>query len=247
MLKRLILACLPLIAAPVMAVTSSYDASGNTLPGSNFTRFDASNLISTFPSVPGFTNPYFGTGFTPNPDQSVTGGVYDSGLTNSSKYTFWYDTAQTLDENQTIKIDARLKVISSTTAANRAGVALALTSNQNNYTELYFTPLEIFLNGAGRVTTGSFAIDTTAAFHDYELQIQGTSVSVLVDGVPEITGTSFNASTVSAPTLANWAVFGDITSDAAGEYRIQSFSESVVPEPAMIGTIFGIGILIRRW
>lgn len=223
MFKRLILVCLPLIAAPVMADTSSYDASSNTLPAApSFTRFDASNPFSTTSTILGFPNPYFGSGFTPSPDQSVTGGIYDSGVTSVSKYTFWYNNSLTLDENQTIEVDARLKVLSSSTATNRAGVALALTSNQNNYTELYLTPTQIFLNGAGRVSTGSFAIDTSA-FHDYELRVHGTSVTVLVDGTPEITGTSFNASTVSAPTLANWATLGDITSDASGEYQMQNF------------------------
>ena len=249
MFKRLIAVCLPLVAAPAMAVTSSYDASGNVLPAAPFTRFDASNLGSTSPvlPLPGFpANPYFGTGFTPtSPAQSVTGGIYDSGLTDSSKYTFWYNNSLTLDENQTIELDARLKVVSSTTATNRAGVALAMTSNQNNYTELYFTPTQIFLNGAGRVTTGSFAVDTSV-FHDYELKVQGTNVSVLVDGVTEITGSSFDASTVSAPTLANWATLGDITSDAGGEYQIQNFSVSVVPEPCTIGVVIAGGMLLTR-
>jgi hypothetical protein len=246
MFKRLILICLPLIASPVLAVSSSYDASGNTLPAAPFTRYDASNPISLLPSILGIPNPYFGTGFTPtSPAQSVTGGVYDSGLTDSSKYTFWYNNSLTLDENQTIDVDARLKVLSSSIATNRAGVALALTSNQNNYTELYLTPTQIFLNGAGRVSTGSFAVDTSV-FHDYELRVHGTSVTVLVDGTPEITGTSFDASTVNAPTLANWATLGDITSDANGEYLMQNFSVSVVPEPGIMGLLFGVALFFRR-
>jgi hypothetical protein len=201
-------------------------------------RYDAAHFASTFP-----LSPYFGTGFTPSPDHSVAGGIYDSVLTDSAKYTFWYNDSLVLDETQTIEVSARLKVLSSTSTATRAGVALALTSDQNNYTELYLTTAGIFLNGVGRVPIGNFAIDTTAAFHDYLLRVTGTSVDVLVDGISQITGTSFDASTVAAPTLPNWAVLGDITSNAAGQYQMESFSVSVVPEPAGIA-VFGIGILV---
>jgi hypothetical protein len=245
MLKHRIIVCaFSLLAAPLIATATAtaadtYDASTNALPASPFTRFDAQNFFSTFS-----LSPYFGDGYTPNPDQSVSGGIYDSGLTDSSKYTFWYDPSSTpLDESQNIVLSTNLKVISSTTATNRAGVAMALTDKDDDYSELYFTPTSIFLNGPGRVEASSFSMDTTT-FHTYQMTVHGSTVTVSVDGTPELTGQTFTTS--GAPVLPSWATLGDITSDAAGEYQMKNFSVSVVPEPVALSLAAPLVMLLRR-
>ena len=235
-----------LVSAASITITdaaraATYDAGTDALPASPFVRYDAQHPISSIPEFsPGVPNPYYNTGYTPSPDHSVSGGVYHSGLSDTRKYTFWYDPSQTLDSNQTIELRARMRITSSTSSSNdRAGVALALTDDQNRYTEMYLGTDEIFLNGVGRTRVGTFAIDADGGFHDYVLRVQGTDVTVLVDGVPRLTGSTFDANTVNAPTLENWAVFGDITGSASGGYELQSFSSVVVPEPGA-----GIAILL---
>jgi hypothetical protein len=220
---------------------SAYSAALNTLPGAPFQRFDASHPAST-----SMLSPYFGQGFTPSPDHSVTGGVYSSGQTDQAKYTFWFDSSQTLNAATGVDITARLKVTaSSSVSINRAGVAIGMTDNANNYTEVYLGTSEIFINGAGRTRSATFAMDTASAFHDYLVHVQGTSVSVFVDGVLRLSGNSFFASVGSAPTLPNWAALGDITSSAAGTYQMQSF-EVAVPEPVGLGLIGVVGLLSLR-
>jgi hypothetical protein len=232
-------AALMLSAAP--AVASTYSAAGNTLPGAPFERFDAGHFFSTFA-----LSPYFGKGFTPSPDQSVASGIYSSGLTDQAKYTFWFDSSQTLNAANGIDVTARMKVTSSSSVStDRAGVAIGLTDSANNYTEIYLGMSEIFINGAGRVRSATYTMDTTDAFHDYFVHVQGTSVSVFVDGVQRLTGSSFFASTGTAPTLANWAALGDITSSAAGAYQVQSFAIAV-PEPATMGVLVVAGLLCAR-
>ncbi len=245
MLKRWIIVCtlgllMPSLSAPLHAATDTYDASTNALPSGDFSRFDAQNIGSIIP-----ISPFFGEGFTPNPDQSVSGGIYDSGLTDTSHYTFWYDPDLTLDESQTITLATNLKVISSTTATNRAGVAMALTDKDNDYGELYLTPTSIFLNGPGRVEGASFAMNTTSAFHTYQMTVHGSNITVSVDGTPELTGQTFTTS--GAPTLANWATLGDITSDAAGEYQLKNFSVGVAaPEPVALSLAAPLALLLWR-
>jgi MYXO-CTERM domain-containing protein len=233
-----LIAALMVSVAPARA--SVYSAAGNTLPGAPFERFDAGHFFSTFP-----LSPYFGQGYTPAPDHSVAGGIYSSGQTDQAKYTFWFDASQTLNSTTGVDIIARLKVTSSTSTTDRAGVAIGMTDSTNNYTEVYLGTGEIFINGTGRVRSAAFTMNTTDDFHDYLVHVQGTSVSVFVDGVQRLAGNSFFASVGTAPTLPNWAALGDITSSAAGAYQVQSFAITV-PEPAALGVLGVVGLALAR-
>lgn len=236
------LAVFGVLATAVAAATASivtYDASGNTLPAAPaFTRFDADHFASSF-----FLSPYYGTGF--NAPQSVSGGVYSTGPTSQSQYTFWYSDAQVLDHTQTVEVRARLRLVSQTSAnpSDRAGLALGLTDDQNLYQEMYVNAGEVFINKAGRVRDVAYALDATV-WHDYVLRLQGNAVTVDVDGVTRLTGTTFAAS--GAPTLANWAVVGDITGSASSSYEMTSFEIAVVPEPAALGLLAAAPLLRRR-
>lgn len=231
-------AALLLSAAPLFAAT--YSAAGNAMPGAPFERFDANHVGSTFP-----LSPYFGKGYTPSPDHSAAGGIYSSGQSDQGRYTFWFDPSQTLNTSAGVDLAARLKVTSSSVSADLAGVAIALTDSMNHYAEVYLGTGEIFINGAGRVRDEAHAMDTTDGFHDYLVRVRGTDVSVYVDGTLRLTGNSFFAATGSAPTLANWAVLGDITSSAAGAYEMQSFAV-LVPEPSALTLIGTVGVLAMR-
>jgi hypothetical protein len=229
------------LSVATTASGSTYSAALNTLPAAPFERFDAGHFFSTFP-----LSPYFGKGYTPSPDQSVAGGIYSSGLTDQAKYTFWFDSSQTLNAANGVDVTARMKVTSSSSVStDRAGVAIGLTDSANNYAEIYLGTSEIFINGAGRTRSATYAMDTTDAFHDYLVHVQGTNVSVFVDGVQRLTGNSFFASTGTAPTLANWAALGDITSSAAGAYQLQSFAIAA-PEPVISSVLVVAGLLCGR-
>jgi len=241
----------PVIVGLVVATCSAahgayqhveYDAGTGAL-GSPFTRFDASHFANVIP-----TSPYFGLGYSPS-DQNNGSDPYFSGTTDSSKYTFWYLDTLTLDAAAGVELSARLKVGASNIDGDRAGVAMALTDSGNQYTELYIGTDRIFLNGNGRTHTAGdeFLLNTQAEFHDYVVRIQGASVTVLVDGLTVLSGATFDANLNNAPTLANWAVLGDITQSAAGSYYLESVAVTVVPEPvgvAMCG--MALPFLLRR-
>ena len=157
-----------------------------------------------------------------------------------------------LDHTKTVELTARLKLISeaSNDVTNRAGLGIALTDDQNLYSEFYINANEVFLNkreNNARVRDSSFTMNTTAAFHDYTLQLQGSTVRVFVDGVLRLTGSTFNAADIAAPTLANTAAFGDITSQAASTWQMTSMSVSVfVPEPSVLGALGMVTFLSTR-
>jgi hypothetical protein len=225
-----------LVAQAATASVVAYDASGNTLPaGPAFTRFDANNIFSILGAQNGFNAP-----------QGVAGGIYSAGPSDQTKYTFWYSNTQVLDHTKTVEISARLKLDSQTSvnSADRAGLALGLTDDQNLYQEMYINAGEVFINKAGRVRDVAFALDATQ-WHDYTLRVQGGAVTVDVDGITRLTGTMFDPAG-SAPTLANWAVVGDITSSAAGTFEMTSFQVAVVPEPTTLGLLVTAPLLIRR-
>lgn len=224
------------VAGVAQASVISYDANGDTLPSAaGFTRYDAEHPFSMI----------LHNGF--DASQSVSGGVYATGPTDQAKYTFWYSAGQVLDHTKTVEISARLKVDaqSSVNASDRAGLALGLTNDQNLYQEMYINAGEVFINKAGRVRDVAFALDAMQ-WHDYVLRVQGNTVTVDVDGVTRLTGSMFDP-VGSAPTLANWAVVGDITSSASSSYEMTNFSVAVVPEPGMaIGLMAVTPLLVRR-
>lgn len=221
----------------VLGSIVSYDASGNAFPASpDFTRFDASNLISVLVTHNGFNAP-----------QSIASGVYSMGPTDQNKYTFWYTNSQVLDHTKTVEISARLKIDSehSVNVPDRAGLALGLTDDQNLYQEMYINAGEVFINTTGRVRDESFSLDATQ-WHDYTLRVQNGVVTVDVDGITRLTGAMFDPAG-SAPTLPNWAVVGDITSSADSTFDMSSFSVAVVPEPMTImGAVVLTPLLLSR-
>jgi hypothetical protein len=234
MLRRLILPtlCVMGLAAGVRAAGVFYDASTNLLPAPpSFFRFD-------------FDTPIVGPIFGFNAAQSIAGGVYQMGPTDQSKYTFWYTNVTVLDHTQVVEVSARLQLVSQTSAnpADRAGLALSFTDDQNLYNELYLNSTEIFINkrvADTRVRDVAFSMDTTSAFHDYTMRLQSGVLTVLVDGTPRLTGALFDANGLNLPTLPNWAVVGDITSSALGTWQMQTFSVSVVPEPSLAVVALG--------
>ncbi len=218
----LILIAIAIFAARTFAAGVLYDASSNQLPQlPNFFRFD-------------FDTPIVGPIYGFNAPQSVGGGVYEMGPTDQSRYTFWLTNTTVLDHTQTVRVSARLRLMSqaSVNPTGRAGLALSFTDDRNLYNELYVNENEIFINkrvGDQRVRDVSFAMDTVAAFHDYTMQLVGDALTVLVDGIPRLHGSMFDANGLSLPTIENWAVVGDITSSAAGRWQMQTFGVDVSP------------------
>lgn len=207
-----------------------YDASSNLLPATPpFVRYDASHPL-------GFLNGY-------NAPQSVSGGIYRLGPTDTGRYTFWYTDALTLDHARGVEVSATLRLISesSTNPADRAGLALSLTDDRNLYQELYINAGEAFINKAGRLRDAAWSLDATQ-WHDYTLRLIGDTITVDIDGITRLTGSVFAA----ANTLPNWAVVGDITSSAQSEFEMTRFSVTVLPEPAVLLLAGALVPLARR-
>lgn len=103
---------------------------------------------------------------------------------------------------------------------------------------LYFEPNRI----GWADDTGSFAMNTTDAFHTYSLTVNPAtgSASVAVDGVQRLTRSGY----VTTDQIA----FGDQTNDpnVDGHYRVTSVT--LVPEPAAASAVgfAGLALLKRR-
>ena len=217
-------------------VSVSYDAASGVVPQPpDFERFD-------------FDTPIVGPIYGYNAPESVSGGIYQMGPTQQDKYTFWATNPGVLDHSAGVEVAARLKLVSqsSVNMTDRAGLALSFTDDRNLYNELYINENEIFINkrvGDSRVRDVAFAMDTTSAFHDYLMSLQGDVLTVLVDGVPRLSGSMFDANGLNLPTSSNIAVVGDITQSAASTWQMQTWTVSVVPEPAA-SLIIVCGILV---
>lgn len=224
------MALLLMCGSAAAAQSVQYDASGNVHPANPpFVRYDASHPL-------GFINGY-------NAPQSVSGGIYRLGPTDTSRYTFWYTDALVLDHVRGVEISARLRLVSESSAnpADRAGLALSLTDDRNLYQELYINASEAFINKAGRLRDAAWSVDATQ-WHDYALRLIGDAITVDIDGITRLTGSVFAA----ANTLPNWAVVGDITSSAQSEFEMTRFSVTVLPEPAVLALAGAFVPLLRR-
>jgi hypothetical protein len=133
----------------------------------------------------------------------------------------------------TVSID--LKLLSETHASNdRAGLSLIVLSSDLQGIELGFWTNEIWAqSGAGFTHAEGIATNPTAATTTYDLNVAGSTYTLLANSSPILTGALRDYSSFGFPyTTSNWIFVGDDTGSARGSFEI--FRLAVVPEPAMM-------------
>jgi hypothetical protein len=201
----------------------SYSAAGNTLPADPPFRYvDTSGL--------------FGSAVTP----TAAGGMATLGPTSAPGRSFWYTDVLTLNHLPGFEISADLRVDSesSSNPTTDTGLAIALTDDRDLYQNLFFTPTSVYfskLNNAGtaEIVDDSFSLDTTQ-FHTYTIDVENNSVTLSIDGTPELTSQLFNLAATGQLVLPDTAEIGDIATDANSQFDLKSFSVAV-PEPGFGG------------
>ncbi len=139
---------------------------------------------------------------------------------------------------------------------NRAGFSVLLLGNDLNGIELGFWPGQVWAQSDspifthGEQTTG---FDPSTGFHQYDLNVSGTTYTLTADGTQILTGATRNytANSLAFPlnvpySTPNFVFLGDDTTSARGAAEIQSIGVSV-PEPTTgVLTVAALGLASRR-
>jgi hypothetical protein len=178
--------------------------------------------------------------------KSTAGGktTYDSGALDSERGGFSTHTfigtqvnpaSPVLNRNTgyTVSIDARL--LTETHAnANRAGLSLIVLGHDLQGIELGFWSNEIWAQSGPTFTHAEgVAFNPTAASTTYDLNISGSTYTLLANNSQILTGSLRDYSSFGFPyTTTNWIFLGDDTSSARGSFEVSRIA--VVPEPCTL-------------
>ena len=138
-------------------------------------------------------------------------------------------------------IEARMRFVSGTSAAsNRAPAAIVVTAASNAGVFLGIGADEIFLTASGDVRGQSATVDTDGAAHTYHIEVTSAgAVTVLYDGVPTLTGTTYtNASVFGAARRLIW---GEGADEASGSHVWESFKHNAATCPTGTTTSTTLG------
>jgi hypothetical protein len=167
-------------------------------------------------------------------------GTTDGGV--GSGFLLYRKTVAGLSTMSVYQLDVLLQVVSGTHNSLDASVAFGATITSLGTPAQRAQMIYFDTNGIGwGDDTGSFAMNTTAAFHTYSLMVNTATgnASVSVDGTPRLTRTGY----VTSDEVA----FGDQTNDTNvnGDFRISGIT--LVPEPSALGIIAltSLGLLAR--
>ncbi len=128
---------------------------------------------------------------------------------------FYIQTGPYINFSASTFIEARLRFVSgSSSLANFTAAGIFFTTAPDVGNILWIGQDEIFLWSAIGIRGQTASVDTDGAFHTYRIEIETNgSVTVLQDGDPVLTGSTFNAPNfVDAPAI-DW---GDGTGSASG-------------------------------
>jgi len=154
------------------------------------------------------------------------------------------------DFSATLRITA-----DSTSNSARRGTVIGFTTDAYTGNGLYIGSDGIFLL-SDNLTVGAFAaVDTTAAFHTYEIAVSGTAagslINVYYDGatVPLLSGVTFShPSTFGAAPEIYWGNAGALA-HGTSEWLSVTHNAAAIPEPATAAALLGaasLGVVLRR-
>lgn len=158
-----------------------------------------------------------------------------------------------LDATAGYAVDFSLQVLAESHAsANRAGFSLLLVgSDPAQSVALSFWQGRVWVptvdaSTADRFVQGAGAsFDTTAAFTDYRLRVQGGRYSLNAGGQALFSGTLQDYRSGGVPyTVPNLVFFGDDSSRGSAQVALGAISISPVPEPASaLLLLAGLGVV----
>jgi hypothetical protein len=238
LLRTFQIAALLLAAAPcTIASTLTYDAS-----------------LGTLPSAQGWT--HFSSALS-EANYSVSAGILFQGNTGADINRQFYESSSILFDftQDTIVETARLQIISSGLShppdpsglgSRRAGWGIQTTDIQGRYVTFFVGSSGFFLLGLNSESSGLVPFDTTTAFHEYEITVNGSGAGLSVDGMTMASLTFAQFGTVT--TNSTGMIIGDVTQSQGSSSRLDSFSINVVPEAGStaLAVIGLLGLLTRR-
>ena len=220
------------LAAPVLAQTVLYDASG----GQKVSQFGGWTVLpTTFESFSSSTT------------------LYDTSASNTLQGGF-SRSDQALSRLLGLSLGFTLKVDSEihdgANGPNRSGVSvIAITSDLMGIELGFWTDRVWAQSGPAFTKAEEGFFNTTVALANYSLQILGGNYQLLANGAPVVSGPLRDYSSFGAPyNNPNFLFFGDDTTSARGSFRTSRITlGSVAPEPATLGLLaLGGMFLVRR-
>jgi hypothetical protein len=164
----------------------------------------------------------------------------------------YFQTADQLSVPSNLVIEARVRFVSgSSDVVGHAPAGVSVYPGQGVANYLWIGKDEIFVNAGTRFERGdAAAVDTDDAFHDYRIELGGTTdgspFRVFYDGALTLTGSLFPGDEDQLPEIG----WGDIAYDASGvsEWQLFQHNGAAVPEPSAAAGCFlaGLVLLSRR-
>jgi hypothetical protein len=152
-----------------------------------------------------------------------------------------------LDRSAGYSVSFDLRLLSETHASNdRAGLSIIVLGHDLQGIELGFWTNEIWAQSGPTFTHAEgAAFNTTAKITTYDLNISGSTYTLLADSVPVLTNTLRDYSAFGFPyTTSNWIFLGDDTSSARGSFEVSRIA--FVPEPAALLPLTVMLLALRR-
>lgn len=179
---------------------------------------------------------------------SLANGVLTISNDQSNELLYYYLNLPTAQPPPQLKITSTMKVVTAPGGSARRASAISFSGSSNVGNSLYIGTNEIFLLAADLTRGPEAIVDTTSAFHVYQIELNGTesgsSVLVFQDGILRLTGTLFTNPTTfgSGPRIG----FGDVTTLASGtsEWKTFSYTTNPVTGPATTEIALHPGISI---
>ena len=145
--------------------------------------------------------------------------------------------------------------------ANRAGFSVTLIGSDRKGVEIGFQNTRIFAQNlvgdsffAGESSSDpALVADAFAPNHRWDLQVQGGSYQLTVDGLPVLAGalhdySNYTGNGANAYRTPNFLFLGDNTTSAGASFLLSYAAISAVPEPASwaLLALGGIALALRR-
>jgi cell division septation protein DedD len=153
------------------------------------------------------------TDTAPGADPVLAGGALTLATAAASEDMLYVQTDLTTPLPDPIVVEARVRVDAGTSNAdNRGPAAIAITTAENTGMLLFVGTDEVFLTAPGDVRGESSSVD--GAFHTYHVEVTAAgAVTVLVDGTPTLTGSTYTSA----------SAFGSVPRILWGEGSILAF------------------------
>jgi hypothetical protein len=178
---------------------------------------------------------------------SLGAGVLKLDTSPASSRATYFQESDALSVPPNLVVEARVRFVSGTSdVPGHAPAGISFYPSKGVANSLWIGRDEVFVNAGTRFARGAVAgVDTDGAFHDYRIEVQGTSagsrLDVFYDGAPLLTGALF----LDDPDQEAEIGWGDLAYDASGVSEWQSFRHNAaIPEPSCATPLLLAGLTL---